>query len=188
VGEVLDVADVLDGGEGEGEALRKLDAAHDGKREQAVDEGHEPRGAEEQQDGGDGEPRAHDLRHGELRRRQRDGRDGFHRLHGHRDAEEHARGEVVERGEDESGAEVEVRRQRQRQNDGDVGAQVAHRAAQLRLDGRLEADGGREEPAPAALAAVLAGEERIAGPGRHGSQRLLLGWMLLVGLGLAGGL
>jgi hypothetical protein len=34
-------------GEGEGETLRELDAAHDGEREQAVDAGHEPHGAED---------------------------------------------------------------------------------------------------------------------------------------------
>ena len=138
--EVLDVADVLDGGEGEGEALRELDAAHDGEREEAVDARHEARGAEEQQDGGDREPRGHDLRDGEVRGGERDGGDRLHGLHGHRDAEEQARGEVVERREDERRAEVQVRRQRQREHDRDVGAQVAHRAAQLGPHGCVEAD------------------------------------------------
>jgi len=109
--------------------------------------------------------RQHDLRDGEVRRGERDGGDRLHGLHGHGDAKEQARGEVVERGEDERGAEVEVRRQRQREHNGDVGAQVADRAAQLGPDGRLEADGGEEEPG--AAAAALAGEERVGGGGRH---------------------
>lgn len=62
------VADVLDGGEGEGEALRELNAAHDGEREVAVENRHESGGAEEEEHGGDGESRGGDLRNCERRR------------------------------------------------------------------------------------------------------------------------
>uniref|UniRef100_A0A0E0MZY9 Uncharacterized protein n=1 Tax=Oryza rufipogon TaxID=4529 RepID=A0A0E0MZY9_ORYRU len=150
----------------EGEALRELDAAHDGEREEAVEGGHEAGDAEEEEDGGDGEAGGHDLRDGEVRGGERDGGDGLHGLDRHGDAEEEPGGEVVERGEDERGAEVEVGRERQRQHDGDVGAQIAHRAAQLRPHRRLEPYGGRDEPAGAV--AGLAGEERVAGGGCHG--------------------
>jgi hypothetical protein len=42
----LVVADIFDGGEGEGKALRELDAANDGEGEKAVEEGHEAGTAE----------------------------------------------------------------------------------------------------------------------------------------------
>lgn len=102
-------SDVFDGGEGEGEALGELDAADYGQGDEAVEEGHEARDAEEEEDGGCRETGCGDLGDGEVGGfGDGDGGDGFHGLDGHRDAEEEAGGEVVEGGEDEGGAEVEV--------------------------------------------------------------------------------
>lgn len=120
------VADVFNGGEGEGEALRELDTADDRQREVAVEEGHEAGGAEKEEDGGSGEAGGGDLRESEMSRlSDGDGGDGFHRLNGHRNAEEEAGGDVVESGEDQGGSEVEVRDQSESENNGDVSAEVA---------------------------------------------------------------
>ncbi|CBI33686.3 unnamed protein product, partial [Vitis vinifera] len=66
-GKVLVVTDVFDGGEGEGEALGKLDAADDGEGDEAGEEGF-----------GDG-----------------NGSDGLHGLDRHWDAKEKVGGDVV---------------------------------------------------------------------------------------------
>lgn len=117
------VAYVLDGGEGEGESLRELNAANDGEREVAVEEGHESGGAEEEEDGGDGESSGGDLRDGEWRRLgDGDGGDGLHGLDWHRKPKHEARSDVVERGEDECGGEVKIVDQRKCQHYGDVSA------------------------------------------------------------------
>lgn len=93
-------ANVFYGGEGEGEALRELDSANYGERKVPVEEGHEAGAAEEEEDGGDGEPGRRDLGDGEGRRfGDGDGGDGLHRLNRHRKPEEEAGGDVVEGGE-----------------------------------------------------------------------------------------
>lgn len=69
-----------------------------------------------------------------------DGGDGLHGLDGHGDAEEDAGGDVVEGGEDEGGGEVEVGHQGEGQDDGDVGAEVADGAGELRREGGLQAE------------------------------------------------
>lgn len=103
------VADVFDGGEGEGEALGELDAADDGEREKAVKDGHESGDAEDEENGGGGDAGGDDLGDGEVGiLGDSHGGDGLHGLDWHGDAEEEAGSDVVKGGEDESGAEVEV--------------------------------------------------------------------------------
>jgi len=117
----LVVANVFDGGEGEGEALGELDAADDGQWEVAVEDGHEAGGSEEEEDGGDGEAGGGYLGDGERGRGgDGDGGDGLHGLDRHGEAEEQAGGDVVERSEDERGSEIQVVDQRQSQHDGYV--------------------------------------------------------------------
>lgn len=142
-------ADVLDGGEGEGEALGELDAADDRKGDEAVEDGHEAGGAEEKEEAGGGEAGGGDLGEGEGGVGDGNGGDGFHGLDRHRGPEEEAGGDVVEGGEDEGGAEVEVRDEGEGEDDGDVGAEVADGAAELGPEGGLEADGGRDREAVA---------------------------------------
>lgn len=106
------ITNVFDGSESEGKALRELDATDNRKRKETVEERHEASGAEEEEDDGSGETGGGDLGDGEVAgRRLCDGYsgDGLHGLDGHRDVEEEAGGDVVEGGEDEGGAEVEVR-------------------------------------------------------------------------------
>ncbi|PON89419.1 hypothetical protein TorRG33x02_147700, partial [Trema orientale] len=156
------VADVLDGGEGEGEALGELDAADDGERDEAVEHGHEAGGAEEEEDGGGGEAGGGDLGEGEVGGRlgDGDGGDGLHGLDRHGDAEEEAGGDVVESGEDEGGAEVEVGDQAEGQDYGDVRAQVADGAGELGAEGGFQAETRRDVGTP-----LPATEERSGGGG-----------------------
>lgn len=140
-GEVLIEADVLNGGEGKGEALRELDATDDGEGEEAVEEGHEAGGPEEEEDASGGQTSGGDLGEGEVRGLGYcDGSDGLHGLDGHGDAEEEAGGEVIEGGEDEGGAEVEVGDEGEGQDDGDVGAEVTHCAGELGAERGFEAE------------------------------------------------
>ena len=107
-GKVLVVTDVFDGGEGEGEALGELDAADDGEGDEAVEEGHEASGAEDEEGGGSGETRGSDLGEREEGVGDGDGSDGLHGLDRHWNAEEKAGGDVVESREDEGCGEVQV--------------------------------------------------------------------------------
>ena len=94
-GKVLVVTDVFDGGEGEGEALGKLDAADDGEGDEAVEEGHEASGAKDEEGGGSGETRDNDLGEGEEGFGDGNGSDGLHGLDRHWDAKEKVGGDVV---------------------------------------------------------------------------------------------
>ena len=107
-GKVLVVTDVFDGGEGEGEALGELDAADDGEGDEAVEEGHEASGAEDEEGGSSGETRGSDLGEREEGVGDGDGSDGLHGLDRHWNAEEKAGGDVVESREDECCGEVQV--------------------------------------------------------------------------------
>ena len=91
------VADVLNCGEGELQALRELHPADDGEGDEAVAEGHEAGGAEEEEDGGSGDAGSHDLGDGEARGGLGNGHggDGLHGLDGHRDAEEDSGEDIV---------------------------------------------------------------------------------------------
>lgn len=176
-GEILVVADVFDGREGEGEALGELDAADNGEGDYAVEEGHEAGSAKEEEDGGGGDSGGHDLGYGEVGGLgDGDGGDGLHGLDRHGDGEKEASEDVVEGGEDEGGGEVEVVDEGESEDDGDVGAEVADGAAQLRPDRGLEAEAGGEGGEEAlALAPPLVGEEergcrariRLHGNGRR---------------------
>ncbi|XP_020232185.1 major centromere autoantigen B-like [Cajanus cajan] len=109
--EVLIVADVVDGKEGEGEVLRELNAANDGEGEVVVEKRHEASDVEEEEDDDDeGEACGRDLGDGEGwggGDGDGDGSDGIHGLDGHGEAEEEASGDVVERSEDDTGGEDE---------------------------------------------------------------------------------
>ena len=85
-----------------------MDAADDGEGDEAVKEGHEVGGAEDEEGGGSGETRDSDLGEGEEGVRDGDDSDGLHGLDRHWDAEEKAGGDVVESREDEGCGEVQV--------------------------------------------------------------------------------
>ena len=99
---------VFDGGEGEDGALGELDAADDGEGDEAVEEGHEAGGTEDEEGGGSGETRGSDLGEGEEGFGDGNDSDGLHGLDRHWDAEEKADGDVVESREDEGCGEVQV--------------------------------------------------------------------------------
>ena len=73
-----------------------MDAADDGEGDEAVKEGHEVGGAEDEEGGGSGETRDSDLGEGEEGVRDGDDSDGLHGLDRHWDAEEKVGGDVVE--------------------------------------------------------------------------------------------
>ncbi|RVW51964.1 putative leucine-rich repeat receptor-like protein kinase [Vitis vinifera] len=89
-------------------SLGELDAADDGEGDEAIEEGHEIGGAEDEEGGGSGETRDNDLGEGEEGVRDGDDSDGLHGLDRHWDAEEKADGDVVESREDEGCGEVQV--------------------------------------------------------------------------------
>jgi hypothetical protein len=91
-----------------------------------------PRHAEAEDEPRSEDAGGHDLRDGEGGVGERGGGDGLHGLHGHRHAVDEAGGRVVDAGEDEGRAQVQVPGERQGEHDGNVGAQVAHGAVQLR--------------------------------------------------------
>lgn len=129
--------------------LRELNPTDDGEGEVAVENGHKAGDSKEEQHGGGADAGGGDLVHRQIGGlRDGGGGDGFHGLDGHRGAEEDAGGDVVEGGEDEGGGEVEIDDQRQRKNYRDVGAQVAHGAAQLGEEGGLQAERGGDAAAP----------------------------------------
>ncbi|GFZ20710.1 sulfate transmembrane transporter [Actinidia rufa] len=103
-GQILGVAEVFDGREGKGEPLGELNASDDREGDDPVEDGHESGGAEEEEDGGDGDFGGGNLGGGEVG--------------------------VFEDG-GESGGEVEVGNQGQGEDGGDVGAKVAHGATEL---------------------------------------------------------
>ncbi|GFS44476.1 sulfate transmembrane transporter [Actinidia rufa] len=65
-GEILGVAEVFDGGEGEGEPLGEVNASDDGEGDDLVEDGHESGGAEEEEDGGGGDFCSGNLGCGEV--------------------------------------------------------------------------------------------------------------------------
>lgn len=105
------VANVFDGSESEGKALRELNAPNNRERKETVEERHEASRAKEEENDGSGETSGGDLGDSEVAGGgfcDGDGGDGFHGLDWHGDVEEETSGDVVEGGEDESCAEVEV--------------------------------------------------------------------------------
>ncbi|KAL6972827.1 hypothetical protein U1Q18_027001 [Sarracenia purpurea var. burkii] len=160
-GKILVVADVFDGGEGEGETLGELDPTNDGEGDEPVEEGHEAGGTEEEEDGGGGYSGGHDLGNGEVGGfRDGHGGDGLHGLNRHGDAEEKTGGDVVERREDEGGAEIEVRDEGEGQDYGDVSAEITDGASEFGPDGGLDTKAGGTRKAEEAVAPPLPAEER----------------------------
>jgi hypothetical protein len=83
-----------------------------------------PRHAEAEDEPRGEDAGGHDLRDGEGGVGERGGGDGLHGLHGHRHAVDEAGGRVVDAGEDEGRAQVQVPGERQGEHDGNVGAQA----------------------------------------------------------------
>ncbi|MCO5590868.1 hypothetical protein L7F22_044843 [Adiantum nelumboides] len=130
LGEVLILHYVLDGGYGEGEALRELDTAHHRQGHEALHKAHEAGDAQKKEEARRAEARGHDLGHREMvALSERYGGNGLHGLHRHGHAKEQARQDVVDAGEDESGAQIEARYKRESDDDGNEGAQIAESPA-----------------------------------------------------------
>lgn len=131
LGQVLDLPNVLHRRQSERQALTELDTTDHAQREELVSELHQAGDTQEEQSGSGEDPRSHDLRYSEIGVGDGHGGNGLHGLDRHRDAVDCAGDGVVDAGEDQCGAQVEVPGQRQGQDDRNVGAEVAHCAVEL---------------------------------------------------------